>query len=86
MLIPIDECDQGYKYVAKFCSNHKIKKADEGSLSSYIMLTLETEKISYYSKMIIEQINQMFQVDELLNTLNVIFKENRKLHPVKKSD
>ena len=67
----IDDIDN---LLASFCKRWRIRKSDELSLTNYVIVTIETEKIAHDSRQIISSIEDSFIVDELLQKVNKKFK------------
>ena len=67
----IDEIDN---LIASFCKRWKIRKSDELSLTNYLIVTIETEKIAHDSREVLSKIEDSFIVENLLNQVNNKFK------------
>lgn len=58
--VRFDQTDKVDEIVKRFCNKNNIRKTDECSLSNYIIITLETEKIAVNSQNIIQDISKSF--------------------------
>ena len=59
--------------VSEVCIENRVRYSDEESLKTYVLVTMESEMISFYSKQAILMIKKYFDFESLLNQLN---KEN----------
>lgn len=68
--IKFSELSNVFEMVQKFCYEYKIRKTDEYSFVNYIIVTVETEKLSHEGSLIVNDIQTQFDVDKMLHQIN----------------
>ena len=64
--IKFNELSNVFEMVSKFCCEYKIRKTDEYSFLNYIIVTVETEKLSFEGSKIVNRIQREFDVNQML--------------------